>query len=132
MLQCIFKRALRLGICAKFDNKIHNPTEHLILKKLMNVPLLPHEKIEEGLELLKGEVKRSVDDPKRRAKWDEMFGYVNKECIKIVQPINLTFFNALDRTDNNAESYHRDLNREMGSKPNCPIFMGMCNYFLNH
>lgn len=91
----------------------------------MNVPLLPHEKIVEGVQFLKGEVQRLVEDSKRREKWDNMFDYVDRQWIQIVQPINLTFFNALDRTDNNSETYHRDLNRDMGSKPDCPKFVGM-------
>ena len=84
----------------------------------MALAYLPYKKISEGLNFLKAEVNR-------RKKWDKMFTYFEKEWMKIVTPKNFTVFNSLDRTDNNAESYHRDLNREMGSKPDCPIFVGM-------
>lgn len=87
-LQPIFKRAVRIGIVSKFDNKVQNPVEHVILKKFMNIPLFPHGKFVEGIKFLKKEVERLVEDFKRRAKWDEMFGYVDREWIKIVLSIN--------------------------------------------
>lgn len=98
--------------------------EHLLLKKLMSLAYLPHNKIVEGLNWLKAEVRRLVD-PKRLPKWEKLFTYFEREWIKIVGPKNFTVFNALDRTDNSAESYHRDLNRDMGKNPDCPDFLGM-------
>lgn len=98
----------------------------------MNIQLLPHDKIIEGLNVVKEEVKLKVHDVKRVAKWDKMFAYVEGEWIRIVKPVNLTLFNALDRTDNNSETYHRDVNRDLGAKPDCPKFMGKnLNFFTN-
>lgn len=103
----------------------------------MALAYLPPDKIQEGLTFLKTEIDRLVLNWKRLDKWAKMFTYFEKEWMKIVGPKNFTVFNALDRTDNNAESYHRDINRDMGSKPDCPEFVGMkllrcfCYCYLN-
>lgn len=123
--KAVYRRAKRLGIASEYNNKEKNPIEHLLLKKLMNLSLLPHDKVAEGLEYLKSEVNRLVLDLKRLAKWEKIFQYFDREWMKIVGPKNFSVFNALDRTDNNAESYHRDLNSLLGKNPGCPDLIGM-------
>lgn len=96
----------------------------------MNVPLLPADKIVEGFECVKAQVNQQVMDPKRIEKWNQIFCYVNREWVRIVKPANLSVFKALDRTDNHSETYHRDVNRDMGMKPNCPTFIRKICKFL--
>lgn len=113
-----------LRIASKYHNKKNNPMEHTLLKKIMALAYLPYKKIREGLHFIEKEVIRLVTDSKRLRAWTKMLEYFEQEWMKVVKPKNFSVFNALDRTDNNAESYHRDLNREMGSKPTCPHFLG--------
>lgn len=96
----------------------------------MALAYLPSNKINEGFEWLKAEVTRVVD-AQRLPKWTKLFDYFKREWIKVVGPKNFTVFNALDRTDNNAETYHRDLNMAMSSKPDCPVFIGMKVSLIN-
>lgn len=95
---------------------------------MMALAFLPHDKIEEGFNFIKLEVQRLVTS-QRQPKWEKLFAYFQHEWMTVVRPQNFTVFNALARTDNFAEFYHRDLNALMGSKPDCPLFVGECHLF---
>lgn len=49
----------------RFKNRGRNSAEHLVLKKLISIPLLAADKIIKGLDYLKEEVNRRVLDVKR-------------------------------------------------------------------
>lgn len=92
-MQAIIRRAKKLNLCCKFDNKTKNPKTHRILKLLMAVPLLPADKIEEAIKFIQdlayklgkeqdNELKEQRKKPRYLPLWMKMFKYIRNEWLK--------------------------------------------------
>lgn len=90
----------------------------------MALAYLPSDRIPKALKELKNFVKTQQPGQVLEKKWDKFWAYFDKEWMRIVKPKNFSVYNALDRTDNRAENYHRWLNNDLGCKPLVPIFIG--------
>lgn len=103
------RNATRHGVAEKFDNKTKNRVRHKLIKKFIALSLLPYDKIVEGFVLLKQEAIEKQSD--RANKCEKFCKYFENEWLKKVTPESFSVFNALDRTNNYIESWHRRLNR---------------------
>lgn len=107
------------------QNKEKNPKSHEVIKKLLVLPLLPAEKIEEGLEIIKINIQELFnDDKKKLEKWQEFINsYFTRQWMKNVTPSVFSVYKMIDRTNNFLESYHRTLNSFIGTKPSTFTFL---------
>lgn len=107
------------------DNKAVDPEGHKIIKFILNLPLLPANKIHEGILVIEELIEKSFPDNERKKKtWKKFLNhYFVNEWIEKVTPEVFSVYNMVDRTNNYLESYHRTLNSMIRSKP-CPyIFL---------
>lgn len=123
-MQAIIRRAKLLRLCAKFNNKEKNPEAHEILKKIISLALLPPDRVEEALQYVEGLAYELGLRQGTSIKWLKFFKYFRKEWMKVVTPKGFSVFDALDRTNNCIERYHRDLNQFLMTDPAVHKFMG--------
>lgn len=100
------------------------------MKKLIALILLPVSLIESALDEIEKEAlklgKKMDEDLQQKgkktkwvARWQKYFSkYLRPEWIKKVKVTNLSLFKSPKRTNNPRERYHRDLNEELGARPN--------------
>lgn len=103
----------------KKDNAKLNPNGHEVIKKIILIALLPHDKITEALEIIKKIIEKYFkDNAKIFKKWKKFVEYyIQNEWIKKVTPKVFSVYNMVDRTNNFLESYHRSINEIMRSNP---------------
>lgn len=129
------RKAKALGLCLDYYNKTKDPDGHRILKKLIALAYLPAKLIVEGLLEIEKEAKLVGEKAGTWKKWQNFFEYYRREWIFIVKPQNFSVFNAVNRTNNKLERYHRNINEKIGSKPTVKKFVGnttnLKNKFVN-
>lgn len=130
--QAIIRRAKKYGLCLPFHNKDKNPEAHAILKKMIALALLPPHLIREGLNHVKKLAFALGKKEGTLKKWKKLFKYFEKEWMDIVKPEGFSVFDALDRTNNCLERYHRDLNQMLIHHPSVKKFLGKYVRYLKY
>ena len=84
------------------ENEKKNPTGHQIIKKIITLPLLPADKILEGLNIIKITIEEQyAGDLKILKKWRKFATiYFEKYWMNTVTPIIFSVYNKVDRTNN--------------------------------
>ena len=77
--------------------KGENSDDREILKKILVLPLLPPEKIQQGLDLIKTLAEEKfANDGNKLTKWRKFLLYINNEWMKKVKPQVFCVFNEVD------------------------------------
>lgn len=130
-LTFIFKALIRHGkkinVVLKKYNATKNEMGHKIIKLLINLALIPPDRIQEGLTYIKKLVQKDFPNNNN---WKKFIKYYEDEWIGRVTAGKFSVYKAIHRTNNHAESYHRTLNKDVGAKPGPKKFYGDCNFAL--
>lgn len=118
------RKAKGYRIYTNYHDKNNNPEVMAILKMVINLALLPHTKIEEGLGYIEKLAFELGEKMGSTNKWKKLFSYFRRYWMKNVKPQNFSVFDAEDRTNNCLERYHRDLNAMLGYHPPVKDFIG--------
>ena len=107
------------------------PENNEILKKILVLPVLPPEKIDEGFDVISNLVEdKFCNDENKLKTWRTFLLYIQNEWYKKVKPEVVSVFNQVDRTNNYLESYHRTLNDKIRTKPSVHNFI--CKFLQNY
>ena len=106
-MQSLIEKGKKLKIITKKDNAILNPTGNRIIKRLILVALLPHDKVQEGLDYIRQLVNLHFYGDEAWA--DYLNVYFQNFWINIITPNRFSVNKMKDRTNNFAESYHHEL-----------------------
>ena len=110
----------------KKDNATKNEENHCILKKIMNLALIPHWLIRNAFDDIKDEVSQLKMNTDMRNKWELFFEYFENQWMIKTKPEYFSVFDMYDRTNNYLESYHRTLNSILRAKPSTLKFLSKC------
>ena len=127
LLQAILRKAKSKDYRLYIKNNIEdNPDGNEIFKKLLILPLLPPNRISEGVTIIKKCINgKFINEPKIQKKWLKFMSiYFEKEWMNKITPAVFSVFMLPDRTNNYLESYHRTLNATIRTKPTCTTFVG--------
>lgn len=122
--QAVMRRAKIYGIYVNYHDKTNHPEVMAILKMLINLALLPHHLIEEGLQYIENLAYKLAKEMSTTKKWEKFFSYFRRFWMNKIKPENFSVFDAEDRTNNCLERYHRDLNALLGYHPTVKKFIG--------
>lgn len=117
MTQCIIRNGKSMHVILKTRNSVDNPIGHEIILKIIYLALLPPAKFEAGLHHIKEEIYKNY---KNDENWKNFMAYFTKEW----SSEKCCVFEAVDRTNNHCESYHRTLNMDLGKAPILKKFIG--------
>lgn len=109
-------------------NAKDNPDGQEILTKLRCVSYLPPAKVQEGLTYIKELIEAKFNKNSKTYKmWQSYIkSYFEVEWMQKVKPEVFCNYPETDRTNNHLESYHRTINKDIGTKPSVEKFL--CEY----
>lgn len=123
ILQNIRKQALRMHIPASLKQmtKEYSHKGQLLIRKLMNMCLLPAVYIDTAFDLLLKELKA---DSTLTALLLPLFQYFKRQWLTKVTAKVFSVYHSLNRTNNGQERYHRFLKGRLGVRPELNKFLG--------
>ncbi|XP_034944772.1 uncharacterized protein [Chelonus insularis] len=110
--QAIMKRARKLKLISSQHNKFTDPDIFIILKQIISLALLEPSQIEITFQQCKKNCLKDFGDF-----FKNFFVYFEKFWIKKITPSEFSVNNVSDRTNNNIESYHKQLNSKLPKNP---------------
>lgn len=116
IFQAVLRQAIKKG-AAKKKNKKDAPEQHRDLLKIIALAYLPPGKILPTYKLLKEDIKFKFKN------FGNFFKYFETEWLGTVTPIGFSVHGLRHITNNFLETYHRNLNRDIGKKPYLSFFM---------
>lgn len=124
-MQALVRRAIADGLFYKYENAKKNPDGHYIIHLIINLALLPADRVWEGVEEVYATINRLYrHDKVNRNKWLNFMNYFNRQWLKKITPEGFSTFGQIDRTNNYSESHNSVINFEVPKKPPCHKFIG--------
>jgi len=104
-LQAVYRKLTQLGLSQSY---LTDPGTRLICRRLMALPVLPHEHIQPVFDRLKTSI--AEDTPQTI---HELFEYTDSQWVRgrLFSPRDISVFGLDVRTNNDVEGYHNRLNR---------------------
>ena len=109
------KKGKAIKIILPKNNAVDNPEGNSIIKKMILLPLLPKDKVNTGLNYIRNLINEKF--PGNDTWQDYVNLYFQGYWMNIVTPNRFSVYKLLDRTNNRVETYHKDLNKNIGKKP---------------
>ena len=129
-MQAIYRKAKSLGVATKYNSR-DNPEGHVLLRKFINLALLPPQKVREALDHIKDEVRNTFGKKHQlMEKWRKFFDYFERQWMTSITPECFSVYNCPDRTNNFLESYHRTINSSLGGRKTICQFLGRTTSFF--
>ena len=107
-------------------NAEKNPECHEIFRKILVLPLLSAQKVQEGVTVIRNSINEKFSNiPKIKKTWLKFIDlYFTPEWMRKITPYIFSVYMLTDRTNNYIESYHRSLNATLRTNPNSNMFVG--------